>query len=320
MTSEGGTILALGECMVELAPRGPEDGGGYALGFAGDTFNIAWYLRRMLPPGWRVAYGSAVGTDTVSDRMVAFMAEAGIDTGWMRRLPDRTVGLYLIDLQDGERSFSYWRGQSAARTLADDPDWLARVLARADIVVFSGITMAILAPEARDRLCLALAEARRAGKQIAFDTNMRPRLWADRAEMQAGLLQAASVASIVLPSFDEEAACFGDATPQDTIARYRDAGAETVIVKNGAGPVEVWSAATGTDRLAPAPVARVVDSTAAGDSFAAGVVSVLATGGALTDAVRTGMALAGMVVQGQGALVPVDPAALPGRTAAGHRP
>lgn len=309
MTTDGGTILALGECMVELAPRGD---GGYALGFAGDTFNIAWYLRRLLPPQWRVAYGSCIGTDSVSDRMERFIAGSGVDTGWLRRLPDRTVGLYLIDLDDGERSFSYWRGQSAAKALADDADWLAGALARADMVVLSGITMAILAPDARDRLCLALAEARRAGKRIAFDTNMRPRLWAGPEDMRAGLLQAAAVADIVLPSFDEEAACFGDTDPAETVARYRDAGADTVIVKNGAGPVCYWSAAGGDGTARPAPVARVIDSTAAGDSFDAGVLSVLARGGPLDRAVATGMALAAQVVQGQGALVEVDTGALPG--------
>ena len=39
-------ILCIGECMVELAPT---DDGTYRQGFAGDTFNMAWYLRRLLP-------------------------------------------------------------------------------------------------------------------------------------------------------------------------------------------------------------------------------------------------------------------------------
>ncbi|MGC9420788.1 MAG: PfkB family carbohydrate kinase, partial [Rhodovulum sp.] len=133
------SVLAIGECMVELAPTG---GGLYRRGFAGDTFNTAWYARRLLPADWSVAYASCVGTDAVSREMVDFMAAEGIDTTPIRRLPDRTVGLYMIALTGGERSFFYWRGQSAARALADDPDWLDATLSGRNFIHFSGISLA----------------------------------------------------------------------------------------------------------------------------------------------------------------------------------
>jgi len=113
-----GSFLALGECMVEIAPA---EGGLCRQGFAGDTFNAAWYARRALPGAWTVDYATQVGRDAVSDAMLAFMAGEGIGTGSILRREDRTVGLYLLSLKDGERSFSYWRGQSAARMLAEDP-------------------------------------------------------------------------------------------------------------------------------------------------------------------------------------------------------
>ncbi|TKA96061.1 sugar kinase, partial [Cereibacter changlensis] len=111
-------FVALGEAMVEMAPTG--EPGTFAMGFAGDTLNTAWYLRRALP-GWSVDYATCIGTDAVSDRMLGFLEDAGIGVGHVARLAERTVGLYLIELRDGERSFSYWRGQSAARLLARDP-------------------------------------------------------------------------------------------------------------------------------------------------------------------------------------------------------
>ena len=110
-------FLALGECMVEI---GPVENGKCRRGFAGDTFNTAWYARRLLPESWTVGYGSCIGSDAISEEMAAYMESHGIDTSAMRRLADRTVGLYMISLQDGERSFSYWRGQSAARAMAED--------------------------------------------------------------------------------------------------------------------------------------------------------------------------------------------------------
>ncbi|MBN7783614.1 sugar kinase [Ponticoccus gilvus] len=294
-------LLCVGEIMVEMAPA---DGGLFSMGFAGDTFNTAWYARRILPDDVGVGYLTAVGTDAVSDSMVDFIAAQGVDASAVRRAPDRTVGLYMIQLQDGERSFSYWRGQSAAKTLADDEAALDAAFAEASVIQFSGITLAILSDAARARFCAALTRARANGAHVAFDTNLRPRLWAGPQAMRDGLLQGASVADTVLPSFDEEQMCFGDATPAETIARYRAAGASTVVVKNGADRCHIWDAAEGEATHDPAPVAKVVDSTAAGDSFGAGFLAARMTGASVLEATKRGAALAGKVVQKRGALAP----------------
>ncbi|MBJ3764049.1 sugar kinase [Maribius pontilimi] len=294
-----GSLLCLGECMVELAQTGPDT---YRRGFAGDTFNTAWYARKLLPPAWDVSYGSCIGTDAVSDEMAGFMADQGI-TPHLRRIPDRSVGLYMISTKDGERSFSYWRSHSAARLLADDTGWLDALLKDRAHIHLSGITLAILPPPHRATLCQTLRRAREAGSFVSFDTNLRPRLWEDAAAMKAGLTLGAGAADLVLPSFDEETTLFGDPTPSDTIARYRDGGARVVVVKNGAAPVTLWSDDTGTQTLDPQPVTPT-DTTAAGDSFAAGVLAGLATGTPLEDAVRRAMALSAQVIQHPGALVP----------------
>jgi 2-dehydro-3-deoxygluconokinase len=53
-------------------------------------------------------------------------------------------------------------------------------------------------------------------------------------------------------------------------------------------------------------VAKVVDTTAAGDSFAAGYLAVRLQGGSMADAARHGNRLAGRVIQHRGALIPQD--------------
>lgn len=284
--------------MIELAPR--EDG-ALRMGFAGDTFNTAWYARRLLPADWSVAYGTCVGTDRVSDDMIGFMGDEGIDTSAIRRIPDRTVGLYMISLKDGERSFSYWRGQSAAKLLAVDPKALASMLSGRRCIHFSGITLAILSPEHREALCAALAAVRAQGTHIAFDTNLRPRLWEDTATMQAGLTMGASVADTVLPSFDEETGLFGDASPEATAARYAALGAREVAVKNGAQDLHVRS--ENRIEVFTPPKVQQVDSTAAGDSFGAAWLAARLTGADIGTAAHQAMALASRVVQERGALV-----------------
>src|ERR1700754_2595901 len=167
--------------MVELSQAGD---GLLRKGFAGDTFNTAWYARACLGPDWSVDYFTALGDDAMSDEMVAFIDKAGIGTSLIHRIKGRTPGLYMINLQNGERSFSYWRDSSAARSLAADPDRLREAVESAAVIYFSGITLAIIGDDAPT----LLAEIRRAkagGKLTVFDPNIRPRLWQSYDHMHA---------------------------------------------------------------------------------------------------------------------------------------
>jgi 2-dehydro-3-deoxygluconokinase len=293
-------FLALGECMVELSDAGD---GLYRRGFAGDTFNAAWYARQLLPKHWNVGYGSVIGSDAASDEMAAFMQAQGIDTTALRRHPSRTVGLYMISLNAGERSFSYWRSQSAAKTLADDPAWLEAIVKDHHTLHFSAITLAILPPAGRETLCAVLTRARDAGATVAFDTNLRPRLWESTDAMRAGVTLGARAASIVLPSFDEDAPLFGDTSPEITRDRYANLGAQIVAVKQGAGAVLLWDGKS-SDKHTPPNVLNPVDTTAAGDSFAGAFLAGLALNQTATEAARRAIHLASNVIQFRGALVP----------------
>lgn len=285
--------------MVEMAPTGE---GGYAMGFAGDTFNTAWYLRKLLAEDRPVSYLSAVGTDAVSDKMLAFMRDAGIDTRFVSRVPGRTVGLYMIHLDRGERSFSYWRSASAARCLVRDADHVRSGLAEAGLAYFLGITLAILSPEDRTTLLAELAVARSNGCVVAFDPNLRPRLWSGTGAMCTHVMRAAEVADIVLPSFEDEAAWFGDADTEATARRYAEAGASVVMVKNGAG--EALSLAQGNTMRHPVrPVETVVDTTAAGDSFNAAFLESYLNGGDVAVSAAAGADQAAWVISNRGGLV-----------------
>ncbi len=303
----GFRFLSVGECMVEMAPA--QVPGEYRMGFAGDTFNTAWHLRQ-LRADVQTGFFSRVGQDAVSQAMLDMMISAGIDTEHVGRSADRSVGLYLITLDDGERSFSYWRGTSAARQLADDPAALARALQAADIAYFSGITVAILDPAGRETLLAAMAFARDAGKIVAFDPNLRPGLWKDTGEMCAAITAAAAVSDMVLPSYDDEAVHFGDRDMAATADRYLEAGVRTVIVKNGSGPV-LYVHEGERAEVVPPKVDRIVDTTAAGDSFNAGFFASLDRPGTMADRIRFGARVAGQVIGQKGALVPVDPGPWP---------
>ncbi len=294
-------FLAIGECMAELAPL--DGNGGFKLGFAGDTFNTAWYLAR-IAADIEVSYFTAVGDDAISQDMRSFMQSSRINDAHLQVIAGATVGLYLIHLNNGERSFSYWRDNSAARQLAVDHDALERAMEEADLIYFSGITLAILDPRSRQNLFNALRNARVLGKTVAFDTNLRPRLWSTVQEMKATIMQAAELSDIVLPSYDDEAEWFGDSSPVATRDRYAKIGPAHIIVKNSAQPV-VFEQAGHRGEVIVDPATNIVDTTAAGDSFNAGVLAGLLRQADIASSIALGCRLAGQVVQHKGALYPV---------------
>jgi 2-dehydro-3-deoxygluconokinase len=293
-------FLGLGECMVELSPVSD---GSLQQGFAGDVFNTLWYCARALGPEWQVRFHSAFGQDALSQELITFASAAGVDCSAAPRLEGSVPGLYMIRLNAGERSFLYWRGQSAARRMMEDRTLVAAQIGAAQAVYLSGITLAILPPQDRASLIALMEQARAAGALVAFDPNIRPALWENADTMRATLLAAGRVAKIVLPSFDDEAAAFGDASPEAAAARYQAGGADLVVVKNGNAPVLTLSAAGLTEHLTPPLGAEIVDSTAAGDSFNAAFLAEYLRSQSLTDAVRAGQTLAATVIQGRGALV-----------------
>jgi 2-dehydro-3-deoxygluconokinase len=297
-------FVSIGECMIEMS--GGEDR-QYRMGFAGDTLNTAWYARALLPKHWSVDYVTALGDDMYSAQMRAFLDENGIGTGHIQEIKGRRPGLYLIHQAGGDRHFTYWRGQSAAKLLADDAEALDASLKGADIVYFSGISLAILAPRARGKLMKAIVKARNAGARVVFDPNVRPALWTSPEVMGSALTAAATIADVVMPTHSDEAPVFGDASAEATAERYLGIGVEEVAVKDGASPALVATAGLRESVPASKPE-KIVDPTGAGDSFNGAYLAARVAGSDPVEAAKAAHRVAGIVIGHKGALV--DPSLL----------
>ena len=235
--------------------------------------------------------------------MVDFFAENGLGIGHIQKIEGKRPGLYMIHQADGDRHFTYWRGQSAAKLMADQPGALNDALAGADIAYFSGISLAILNARGRGKLMKAIHLARQGGARVAFDPNERPPLWTSPKVMGSTINAAATIADIVLPTFPDEAALFGDASPEAVAQRYLSWGAEEVVVKNGAEPAYVASRES-SGWVAPQPGAKSVDPTGAGDSFNGAYLAARAQGASPLEAAAAAHATAAIVIGHRGALVP----------------
>lgn len=299
MTADG--IASIGECMIELSGAGHDQ---WRMGFAGDTFNTLWALRALMPER-ACDYVSAFGDDPFSAQQIAFFEKNGIGIAASPRIAGARPGLYAITLAGAERSFTYWRGDSAARQLAGDPAALTKSLENRALVYFSGITLAILDAKSRSILLDAVQVARAAGARIAFDPNYRPRLWPSAADARAAIGEALALADIALPTFPDERMLFGDKTLEATVARLREAGVAEIMVKNG--PEDAFAASGNrAERIAVVAVAEPVDTTGAGDGFNGAYLAARLEGDEPAQAARRAHAVAAVVVQVRGALAPFE--------------
>ncbi len=288
-------IAAIGECMIELREQSD---GTFARGFGGDTLNTAIYVARL---GVSVDYITALGDDAWSDEMISAWQSEGVGVSQVVRKTGRLPGLYVIQTdKHGERRFSYWRGQSPARDIfsgSRHPD-----LSNYDFIYLSGITLSLYGEEGRSNLFASLKIAAAKGTKIIFDTNYRPRNWATLNESQSAFLKIYALTNLLFASSQDLDALYG----QSDRNMLRKLLPNAEIIYKCADPA-CWVMTAPDEILVHAkPIANVVDTTAAGDSFAAAYIAARMSSASAEESAIAGHRLAGQVVQFPGAIIPRD--------------
>lgn len=303
------TISIIGECMIELNGKPFSH---MQQTFGGDTLNAAIYLCRShqgLRPAPKVQYVTALGSDPLSKEMKARWEQEGIDTNLVLTDNNRSPGLYLIQLDDkGERTFLYWREQSAAKYLLQHQDfsYVRQSLKLADMVMISGISLAILPTQDRQQMIQLLNELKASGTEVVFDSNYRSSLWSSEKHstvksVYQSMYQATDLA---LVTFDDEQLIWGDQTPLDTITRIQSLGVKTVVIKLGPKGCLVSDHSTFEPyHVETTLIENVVDTTSAGDSFNGGFLATYLEDGDVRRACHNGNQLAGEVIQHKGAII-----------------
>ncbi|WP_345771570.1 sugar kinase [Geodermatophilus sabuli] len=287
-------VVTAGETMVLVVPTSPgrlRHATSVRLSVGGAESNVAIGLARLgVPASWV----SALGDDEPGELVLHRIRAEGVDTGAVRRVPDRPTGLYLREEVAGALRVYYHRRGSAAATLAPgafDPS----VLAGAGFLHLTGITAA-LSPECAEFVPWAARTAAEAGVRVSYDVNYRSRLW-DPAAARAATEAVLPHVDVLLVGDEEASALWG--WDEDTcLERFPDAGPGEVVVKLGA---RGCAAVIDGDRLTAAgfPV-RQVDPIGAGDAFAAGYLAATLWGSAPEERLRTANAMGAFCVQGLG--------------------
>ena len=304
MTGDDGLtrVICIGECMVELRSTAPDV---FARSYAGDVYNTAVYLKRSLPEA-RVGLLTCTGDDIMSGAMRAAWKREGLDDDAAFTLPGGTPGLYLIETDSrGERTFHYWRSHSAARQwwahLRESPGLLST---GTDLVYFSGISLAIL-PEDQCQEALRSLERLKGQVRLAFDPNVRLKLWRSSERAREVMLAAATLADILLPSADDAEFLLGTANPVEQLNAFRELGIEPVALTLGAAGCLVLDQGSVT-RLDNPHTPTVVDTSGAGDAFNGAYLAATLRGASPIAAANEGLMLGARVVSHAGAVVPAS--------------
>jgi 2-dehydro-3-deoxygluconokinase len=287
--------------MVELRGAGEDL---FSRSYAGDVYNTAVYLKRSLPEA-QVQFLTATGTDATSQTMRKVWRLQGIDDALAFTLEDALPGLYLIETNAlGERRFEYWRSNSAARA------WFRllqahgeSVLHGADIIYFSGISLAILPPEERAAAIEMLRRARPHLGRIVFDPNVRLALWESAQCAAQTITEALSICDIALPSAEDIERLFKIDTPELQAQLLREFGVQELAITMGSSGCLIETA-TERLRLPAAATRTVVDTSGAGDAFNGAYLAGRLQRHSLQQAAQAGLLLGTRVITHAGAIVP----------------
>jgi 2-dehydro-3-deoxygluconokinase len=293
-------VVALGEGMLEFnqtAAGRPN----YLQGFGGDTSNVVIAAARS---GAKTAYVSRVGDDAFGRSLRELWEHEGVDTRAVEPDAQAATGIYFVTHGSHGHEFSYMRAGSAAsrmtgRWLLDGP--AAAVIRDTKILHLSGISLAISA-SAREASLAAMKLAREAGAQVAFDPNLRLKLW-NLDEARAGIAAALAMCDIFLPSLEDVTTLTGITDVDAVIDWGHDSGASVVVLKLG-GEGAVASDGRGRERIAGLKV-PTVDATGAGDCFCGNLLARLALSDSVFEAARYANAAAAIAVQDFGAVAPL---------------
>lgn len=311
-------ITVIGAAILDVlaSPAGPEvfDTGSQPmndikLSFGGDALNEAVVLSRL---GKWVQLVSKVGDDEAGRQVLNYLRDNRVGTDAVRVEPGLATGINIVLIdREGERHFLTNPNSSLRRLSPEDirphlgkPSAAAAASGAessrgpcsaeaAPVVSFASMFVSPLLPiRAMEELFRQIKEQ---GCTLFADMTK-----AKNGETLADLRELLPRIDVLAPNESEIALLTGDPDPRENVRRLLDAGVATAVVKCGTRGCLVGDA-SGITRVPAVPGIRSVDSTGAGDTFAAGYLAALSEGRGSLDCAAYACAAASCAVEQVGA-------------------
>lgn len=299
MKRSGGSrkVLCLGNVVVDLLVHPvdalPPRGGlslvqGIRMALGGCASNTAVALARM---GGDAALCAKLGTDPLGDLALRELRSAGVNTGPLRRTSKVPTGatMVLVDSR-AQRSFLHSVAANAELTGKDVAPGLLDGFSYLHVggyFLFPGLDGA---PMGR-----LLRSAKRRGLVTSLDT-----AWDIEGRWMKALEPCLPYLDYFLPSEREVRHLLGRVSPRAAAKAFIERGVGCVVIKQGEKGATLTHR-EGWELHGPAPKARAVDTTGAGDCFCAGFLRGLSGGFSLPDCLALGNAAGSLAVRTLGA-------------------
>jgi fructokinase len=264
-------ILCFGEALIDFHPDG-RDERGFSRAFVpyagGGQANVAVGVARL---GGDACFIGMLGSDRFGDFLVDQMQSHGVDTRQVVRTEQAPTALAFVDLDEhGERSFVFYRPPSAdmlfrSEHFASD--------AFADCAVLHACSLSMSEPELAEATREGMRRARAAGALVSFDLNLRPARWDAVDDPRSVMWSGLDLADIVKLSAEELDYLAVDGE-EAFLERLWSGQPRLLVVTDGSKPMR-WFTRDAEGEL-PVDACEIVDSTAAGDAFVAGLLHQLA--------------------------------------------
>lgn len=267
-------IVCIGEILIDFVAlnRGQlEDVVSFSRNAGGAPANVAVWLAAL---GQAVSFVGAVGNDGFGRYLRSALAERGVDTGQIQRQAGAATTLAFVSLSAaGERDFEFVAGADALLELTEGA---ALAISHAHALHFGSVSLS--REPARNATWQAVETARNGGAIINFDPNIRPNLWPRPQEIAEQCWRGIRAADIVKLNDDEAAELTGQQEPAaalDALASYLGAQERPSLIAltcGSSGSLYLHRPSGLRGQVPSHPVARVVDSTGAGDAFTAALL------------------------------------------------
>lgn len=255
-----GKIWVLGDAVVDLIPEGAN---AYLRCAGGAPANVAVGIARL---GGTTGFIGRVGDDPLGRFMLQTLQQENVCTQHMSLDPQQRTSTVIVELNEGERSFTFMVNPSADQflDLSDLPhfnsnDWL------------HCCSIALINEPSRSTTFEAIRRIKAEGGFFSFDPNLRESLWKSSAEMKSVVNQVVVLADVLKFSEEELVFLTDSKDLSEATSKLAKRYPEKLIIVT-LGKLGATYYLQGESELVSCKPLIPVDTTGAGDAFVSGLL------------------------------------------------
>jgi fructokinase len=287
-----GKVICFGEALIDFLQFDAQLGGPLSLNNycqypGGAPANASVAVAKL---GGKALFLGQVGDDAFGRFLENALQTYLVDTRYLLKHPTAKTALAFVMLDDeGERSFSFYRDQSAdvLFTPAQIPESIFKA---EDFVHFCSNTLTTVDITKTTQAIIDLAK--KANVVVSFDVNLRHNLWS-LGQADIALVNTFVKQADVLKFSKSELTYLAGGDEDNYIEGLLTRGCQLLLVTNDGNAIEYFSQFH-RGQVVP-PKVNVVDTTAGGDAFSGGLLFQLSQSGDWRDILQNSNKLKSLV-------------------------